>query len=236
MRARLLMCCVFISVSSVSATAEEVNVDKALQEVRELNVERSKAERRAELTETMGNMAESLARIRKAGYRLNEDNELVPLEGSSTGDSGADSFPVGLSQGQSSPGMLPGPGGLSGPQFTVPEQPFQPQQAEPAIYGGASQGVMDYMPAGQSASDQAGAPIPELHAVINKNAVFEIDGDLVTYGEGDALPGGHTLLSVEVDSVSLETGDGKSRSVAVDWRKKTVQDGQSNTQGQNGGF
>lgn len=145
-------------------------------------------------------IAEAMQAISKAGYKINDSGELVPVEGGVASDESLMLPPV----------FSASPGGLAFDNNALP-----PMGALPATES-------SHHPETKS----AGASLPTLQHVDGASAYFVTDAGVVEAKQGSPLPGGFKVVSVSVDGVKVKDEEGIIRVLTIPWGTTTAKSNQ----------
>lgn len=198
-----------IGFGNVATAQENFDVQAAMEQVRNENLQRSGVERQQQITSVLRKRAEDLKAIHDAGFRITEDGKLErvgPGVGPAMGQGPTQSLQSGMSLDGNEMGMDMNDGASSASLFNDSESgPDADMNDEPdsGFMGGGS--------------SYTAAPNYQLRGILTDSAVFEINDRRTRLAEGDNLPGGYVLADIGTDSVEVTAPDGSTRTLYMDW-------------------
>lgn len=194
--------------AAATATASEADADVArryLNAYDQIVLETQMLAGRNERVKLQRDIAESMQSIAKAGYKLGESGELVPLEQSAQAALTVESLDL--------PHVISAPmGGMS----------FGDNAALPTMETISAPAAMPAAPTSGSTSR-----LPTLQHVNGEIAYFITETGVIEAKNGSKLPGGFVVASVTVDGVKVQDNEGVVRVLTIPWGSKTVNASQS---------
>lgn len=208
MRNLFLSTLVGLTLSAPVLAQDSFDVQRAMETVRNENLQRIGVERQQQIVSTLRKRAEDLAAIKAAGFTVTADGRLEPME--------SDRFdPVLRSELNDN--------GSTGGFASVEGENGQAGNTGMFFQGGADVispegGTMPaWMRDALNASPDNGAEEVVLKAILSNRAVLRVNGSERRYQEGDKLPNGFTLIAVNPRSVEVKKGETVSETLYMDW-------------------
>lgn len=194
--------------ASSSFAQDAFDVQAAMEEVRQENLQRIGVERQQQIVSIMRKRAEDLSAIEAAGFVLTDDGKLVKKQ-STVGPS----FEPRPSLVSAEPTTTPSSGGSTSALFS-----------EQATLGQSQDSMAEILLDGSDESFEASPSAPSmgrlpfrLTGIFSNSALLSTGTESRRYGMGDSLPGGFVLERIEQDSVQVRSSNGAKRTIFMDW-------------------
>jgi len=188
-----------VVIGAPSFAQESFDVQAAMEEVRQENLQRIGVKRQQEIISIMRKRAEDMAAIEAAGYVITDDGQLRKR-------SGSDAL-------------------ANRPQLMSANPPTDSSGSTSGLFSdGESESALAGMPGeDDQATNEAGAASEfnsrpfQLKGVLSNSAIFAFGNSNARYAVGDTLPGGFVLKKINQDSVQVAAPDGGKQTLYMDW-------------------
>lgn len=192
-----------LTVSLLLAIANTAMADSDIQAARDylktvdhLVLQKQLLENRTSQVRLNKDIAEAMQAISKAGYKLNDSGELIPVDGNTSQEQTLLLPPV----------ISATPGSMSFDNNALP-----PMGALPMTESSS-----------QPETRTTGGSLPTLQHVDGASAYFVTDAGVVEAKQGSRVPGGFTVTSVSVDGVKVKDEEGVVRVLTIPWGTNTA--------------